>query len=71
MDARLRQEVEVSRGQFGFMLGKEQQTLRQDVGKVQREAKRTGIYRFGEGLSQDIKTGTVEMFDREGFQKSK
>jgi len=33
-DARLRQEVEVSRGQFGFMLGKEQQTLRQDVGKV-------------------------------------
>jgi len=34
MDARLRQEVEVSRGQFGFMLGKEQQTLRQDVGKV-------------------------------------
>lgn len=52
MDARLKREVKMSRGQFGFMPGKEPSAHIEVDDKVQKVPKRTSkdIYIFGGGL---------------------
>lgn len=52
MDARLKREVKMSRGQFGFMPGKEPSAHIEADDEVQKVPKRTSkdIYIFGGGL---------------------